>query len=47
MKALLDPLTGLPGQYGVRGNLIVNSTGTLIIENATLYFDQDVFTIIS
>ena len=38
----IDPLTGLPGQYGVRGNLIVNSTGTLIIENATLYFDQDV-----
>jgi len=41
-ESTIDPLTGLPGQYGVRGNLIVNSTGTLIIENATLYFDQDV-----
>ncbi len=41
-ESTIDPLTGLPGQYGLRGNLIVNSTGTLIIDNATLYFEEDV-----
>ena len=37
----IDPLTGQAGQYGMSGSLYVNSSGTLIIDNATLYFKQD------
>ncbi len=39
----VDPLTGLTGQFGMSGSLFVNSSATLIIENATLYFRQDIF----
>ncbi|MGC8546502.1 MAG: zinc ribbon domain-containing protein [Thermoplasmata archaeon] len=38
----VDPLTGQTGQFGMSGSLFVNSSATLIIENATLYFRQDI-----
>ena len=37
-----DPLTGEKGKYGFDSSVIVASDGTLIIENATLYFLSDI-----
>ncbi len=37
----IDPITGQRGMYGQDGNITVASGGTLIIQNAKLYFLQD------
>ncbi len=37
-----DPLTGKKGQFGFDSNVIVNGSGTLRVENATMYFLSDV-----
>ncbi len=37
----IDPITGQRGMYGQDGNITVESGGTLIVRNATLYFIQD------
>ena len=37
-----DPLTGEKGKYGFDSNIIVGQTGTLIVENATIYFLSDI-----
>ena len=34
----IDPITGKVGQYGFNGDVIVDGNGTLIVENATMYF---------
>ncbi|MEM0145040.1 MAG: hypothetical protein QW167_04715 [Thermoplasmata archaeon] len=36
-----DPLTNVTGMYGFDANVIVTSTGSIIVKNATLYFIQD------
>lgn len=42
-ESTIDPLTGTSGMFGMSGSLFVNSSATLIIDNATLYFRQDIF----
>ncbi len=37
-----DPLTGEKGKYGFDSSIIVDSTGSLIVKNATVYFLADV-----
>ncbi len=37
-----DPLTGEKGKYGFDSNVVVASTGTLIVKNATIYFLADI-----
>jgi predicted amidophosphoribosyltransferase len=39
----IDPLTGLKGQYGVQNPIVINPTGHLIVDNATLYFLSSVY----
>ncbi len=41
-QTTVDPLTGQRGKYGFDANVVVTSTGKLIVENATLYFLSDV-----
>ncbi|AGB03914.1 CARDB domain-containing protein [Aciduliprofundum sp. MAR08-339] len=41
-QTTVDPLTGQKGKYGFDANVVVTSTGKLIVENATLYFLSDV-----
>ncbi len=37
-----DPLTGEKGRYGFDSSIVVNSTGELIVKNATVYFLADI-----
>lgn len=41
-ESTIDPLTGQSGMFGMSGSLFVNASATLIIDNATLYFRQDI-----
>ncbi len=38
----IDPLTGEKGKYGFDSDVVVTSTGALIVQNATVYFLSDV-----
>ncbi len=40
-QTTIDPLTGERGKYGFDANVVVTSTGTLRVENATIYFLSD------
>ncbi len=41
-QTTIDPLTGQRGRYGFDSNVVVESTGKLVVENATVYFLSDV-----
>jgi len=40
-RTTIDPLTGEKGKYGFDTNVVVEPSGTLIVENATVYFLSD------